>query len=874
MPDNQFSDEELDGLIAPSPGDRRIPSLRKRYLIATTLITILLYGGALLTQLYVSSRSETSITNLEHRNKAAHAIHALLNAVISTEMQLDAFMLSPNTELRDKVHDATEHTYQAHNRLSKSDWFNTASQQKLTAIGHDLSQLRKDVLRLMEKRENLVEHFPIIRILGQTGQESYLQFNTAAMLAIESLGNSDEFEAQRKIQVLQAVYSDWLEMMVDFRHYIINLLGKFYEHNLPLQAHELELRYSALHDKLTALHKNSNAFDLDIAVSLEQMLKATERWYQSLERINALGQLGYDSSALPFMQNTIEPQFSHIFNSLKQLENSIESSFEEDVSALSSIAKNTVNALLILSSIGLVLVITGYLYFERAILLPITLVANALRAEATGGPVSKLPRYNIGEIQNLTDAFFDMRQQIHERQDALEHQALHDALTGLPNRLLLRDRMEQAINFAQRDNGNFALLLLDLDRFKEINDSLGHYTGDLLLQAFSKRIRPLLRQSDTIARLGGDEFAILLAGSTSHQAYPIAQKLLDNLETPFLIQDNVLYLSCSIGISQYPKHATEPEEISRMADVAMYEAKKNHARIAVYNVSFDKHNLRRLSLANELKHAINENQLSLAYQPQVDVGLREFCGLEVLLRWHHPHFGPVRPDEFIQIAENSGLIGSLTEWVIENTMKQCRTWKEKNICYGTVAINLSMYNLQDPDFPGLLSRMLEKWELGPSDIALEITESAMLADIESAQKTLQRFDEMGIEIAVDDYGTGFSSLAYLKKLPIRKLKIDKSFVTDMTTDDNDAVIVRSTIDMAHNLGFMVVAEGVEKAETLNLLDILDCDIAQGYWVSKPMPIDELEAWLDEQKNIRYLYKNRASQQHAERPTKSSKENKL
>jgi len=425
---------------------------------------------------------------------------------------------------------------------------------------------------------------------------------------------------------------------------------------------------------------------------------------------------------------------------------------------------------------------------------------------------------------------------------ALEHQALHDALTDLPNRVLLHDRLQQAIRAAQRDKTTLALLIMDLDRFKEVNDTFGHQTGDQLLGQLGERLGSVLRVSDTIARLGGDEFAMLLPTATIEDARHIAGRLLEVLDEPFALGNLQLEIDASIGIALSPEHGSDADTLLRRADVAMYIAKRTNSGHALYAAEQDQHSPMRLALVGELRRAIDQNELSLYFQPKVSLKDSRVVCAEALVRWQHPSHGLLGPDEFVPIAEQTGLIRPLARWVLEAAVRQCASWRQEGLDLA-VAVNLSMRNLHDPEIVDTIRQLLVRWGIPPARLVIEITESSLMADAARAMDVLARLREMGVGISVDDFGTGYSSLAYLKRLPVDELKIDKSFVTQMATDENDEAIVRSTIGLAHDLGLTVVAEGIEDQQTWNLLAALGCDVGQGYFVSRPVPAAILGVWL-------------------------------
>jgi len=442
--------------------------------------------------------------------------------------------------------------------------------------------------------------------------------------------------------------------------------------------------------------------------------------------------------------------------------------------------------------------------------------------------------YFVGSTRDITDR--------KEQLAAVEHAALHDALTDLPNRSLLADRLRQAVLYSQRNETQFALLLMDLDHFKEINDTLGHHYGDLILQQVSKRMRNVLRESDTVARLGGDEFAILLATSDKEHAEKIARKILMTLEQPFALEGQSLHVGASIGIALYPMHGDDEMTLMRLADVAMYVAKRKTHGFSIYDPNTDEHNPRNLALLGELRAAIDMDELVLNYQPKVDLQTGKVVGVEALVRWQHTKHGLMFPDEFIPLAEQTGLIKPITMWVLKESLRQYAEWRDEGIVV-EMSVNISVRNLQDTSFPERVGRIVARHCKRTDHLWLEITETAIMADPLRAQEILKSLGDMNIRLSIDDFGTGYSSLAYLKQLPVSEIKIDKSFVKGMSVNDNDAVIVKSIVDLAHNIGLQVIAEGAEDKRTYDGLVELGCDLVQGFYVSEPLTAAEFKIWL-------------------------------
>jgi len=549
------------------------------------------------------------------------------------------------------------------------------------------------------------------------------------------------------------------------------------------------------------------------------------------------------------IDDKINPLLKDIWKHLLAFDQQIEASAMNDLKSLSNIAENQTRVLWVMAGVSCLFVIIGFFSLERSVLRPIAKVTQALISGIDNVSI-QLPRPRTKEARNLIDAFLHMRDQVQSRQLALEYQALHDGLTGLPNRMLLWDRLENALNLSKRSGKALTMMMMDLDRFKEVNDTLGHHVGDNLLKQVAVRLLDTLRQADTIARLGGDEFAILLADTDQNQATQIAMKIINILEEQFQIDNMHFYVGASIGIASYPDHATDTQNLIKRADVAMYIAKRQKRGYAVYDLQQDENSIGRLALINDLREAIKNNQLILYFQPKYLLRLNEVQGAEVLLRWQHPMLGDIPPEQIIQIAEQNGLISVLSHWVLDKALQQLSLWLDKGLNIN-LAINLSMYNLQDIEFVTHLKEALVRYHVSADYLTFEITENAMMHNPTRTIEILSLLDAMGVNLAVDDFGTGFSSLAYLKKLPVNELKVDKSFVLDMVNDENDAVIVHSTIELAHNLGLKVTAEGVASTQCWTILKNWGCDFAQGHFLCPPVSQLEFEKLFLARKMVEY-----------------------
>lgn len=492
--------------------------------------------------------------------------------------------------------------------------------------------------------------------------------------------------------------------------------------------------------------------------------------------------------------------------------------------------------------VAIVLVVQAFLLARRGAALRVvaaaaaTIVASAVHRVPLGEAAIQIPFvYGVDSlVVLLADSLRRSRGSAVASLREAERLALYDVLTGLPNRVLFGDRVEHALELARRDGSSVALLLMDLDRFKEVNDTFGHHAGDLLLRDVGPHLRDELRAGDTLARLGGDEFAVLLPGAGAAVSTAVAERILRALERPFVVEGQPLNVGASVGIACSPEHAGDAETLLRRADLAMYVAKRGHGTWAMYTADQEEGGADQLALMAELAAGIDSGQLSLRYQPQLDVCSGRVVAVEALVRWEHPVRGLLRPDRFVPVAERSGLIHRLTERVLLDAIHQARVWQAEGRDI-QVAVNVSTRDLLEDHMPARLRGMLEAAGLPPDRLVLEITESGLMVDQDRAVATVARLRDLGVGISIDDYGTGYSSIVYLRRLAPTELKIDRSFVVATGSDADARAIVRATVELAHVLGLSVVAEGVEDAATRDLLAGVGVDRLQGYAIGRPVP---------------------------------------
>ncbi len=499
--------------------------------------------------------------------------------------------------------------------------------------------------------------------------------------------------------------------------------------------------------------------------------------------------------------------------------------------------------LIALTGAGLLVSLGGSIVLARRVTQPVEALAEGARRIALGDYGHEMQVTQSDELGRLAQAFNHMSRGIAEREGRIRYLAYHDELTGLPNRLSLEEHLQRRL--ARAGGGGTSLLLVALDRFRDINYTLGFQMGDRVLQHVGIRLQGLVGANDLVARLSGGEFAVVLDEVAGiEDAQRLAHDIQRNLEAPFRIDDQPFEFGAHIGIALHPQHADNSAALIRHAEAAMNHAHTVPGGIGVYSMEFDRQNQRRLTLIGEARQALNTDQFQLYYQPKLDLKSRRVVGVEALVRWRHPEHGFISPAEFIPVIEQTALVGPFTLSVLNLGLKQAAAWHASGLAL-RMSLNLSARNLQDTQLPEQFGQLLKVWAVPPERIVLEITESALMVDPASSTKVIAQLDALGAGLSIDDYGTGYSSLSFLRQLPLDELKIDKSFVLHMDTDANDEVIVRSTVDLAHNLGFKVVAEGVETVEVLEKLGAIGCDSIQGYYISKPQPADALEAWLRE-----------------------------
>lgn len=823
-------------------------SIRKQYLLIALFMAIVVLSYTWYSGVWVQRTGQSSIQQIEKRLDVADLAHRLRRAFINADNALNLFLLAPNETSQKQFHAELAHAQGLMADLLQNDWIQHNSilprMQELDAI---LVKVKTASAHLLKVRENINLLYPALQFANGDMLELSRNFISQSDIALRHYRQSRHLNARqsRVRDLLVDVRDRWQRVINAYRVFIINRTGGLYETATRRQVDNVEVYYASATRLLNELKKydNGNKLDLEVSGAIERMQDIAPHWHASFKKVVAIYNQGRWRADIPLIKSQINPLFSAVYDKLDMLDNKLKQSSDMDVVGQARVSGAIINSQWGMALFVLVIGLLSYIILELNFIRPIARVARSLKAEAKGMDTIDLPNVQAAEIRDLTDAFRELRQQVHSRQLALEHIALHDSLTSLPNRALLMDRLNQSIIVAQRRKHSLALLMLDLNRFKEINDTLGHQTGDALLQQVGMRLRNVLRDSDTVARLGGDEFAVLLPNVSDTNALRIAAAIHERLEKVYEVYDHSLYVGVSIGVAVFPQHGESSETLLQHADVAMYIAKRSNSGITLYDVERDKHSVSHLSVLSDLRGAVENEEFMLQYQPKLNMRDSTVDGAEALLRWRHPKRGLIMPDDFINVAEQTGLIKRLSNWVLDTAIRDCQRMHQRGHLVN-ISVNLSVWDIQDPNITLNITQKLEKWGLSAKYLTLEITERVMMAEPERARRVLTQLDNMGVQVVVDDFGTGFSSLVYLKQLPVSMLKVDKSFVIDMMRDENDSAIVHSIIELAHNLGLQTVAEGVENDQTWSWLRTWNCDFAQGYYISHPLSLAEFEKYLD------------------------------
>lgn len=818
-------------------------SLKANYIIFSIIVATILAIGSAITSFYIVRVTQNNAKALQLRDTISQSVNRIRQSSQQADTTLSSMVVSPQKDYPQQISQTLQQALNEIQKLRKFSLDDTPTARNI------VEELYADTRELQTKIKQLVENikdpdwvYPMLPFINNILLESNTEFESATTLALQEIAEEEgDTYSSALYREVANIRDLWRLQILNFRAVVVRFAGLNRIERIA-QEQNIDIVNEEIRHKIEALSKKKN-LGFETEESLIIMRYRAKKWYDDYVKLQKIRDSKIWRADIHYIETRIRPLQAKIHNDLHQLEKAVLDWSSKTTIAVENAAFQANLELWIITGAAVLFVILVYFMISRTVLTPIKIIADAITEEGNQVEHIALPRKSSHEIRTLMTAYDTMRRQIHHRQMALEYQALHDSLTSLPNRALLQDRLEQSIQQAKRHRTNVALMLLDLDRFKNINDTLGHSVGDRVLQEISLRLNNCLRTSDTVARLGGDEFAIITPDVDTTQASFFIEKVIAEIGRPIIIDQKNMHVGASVGITLFPDNGDDADSLMRQADIAMYDAKHNKKGYSFFHSEMEELNSDSLSLLGELKEELQQpgKNLSLYYQPQIDIQTNTIHGVEALLRWNHPQHGMMPPDEVIRMCEQTGLITKLTQWVLEKAISECKSWETHGLTL-SISVNLSMWDIQDAQLSTWVSQLLEQHDFPAERLNLEITESAVMNDPTRARETLNELSSMGIKLDIDDYGTGFSSLAYLKMLPVNGLKIDKSFVIDMQEDENDNTIVQSTIDLAHNLKLIVIAEGVETAEALGSLKEYRCDYAQGYFIARPMPASKLKYW--------------------------------
>jgi len=811
-----------------------VKSLRARYLfVAVTSMCFVIILVTIVSQ-YITDTNQALFDGIERRLPVSLIKENLSNNVKLASRDLDLYLFEPLNIHQTRFDQHVEYALVNIDALSKHDWVKKNDlDSNIANINTTLQELHKNATQLMLLRLDANKMYPVLQQANSPMIDANESIATSLTRAIAEQRSEGEVSSEL-MSLLVDARDNWRRVITTYRLYIVNRMGSLFVDALNAQVESIDQIYLAMLEKINRLNQIANEEDIGLETleSIESIQVQVPRWYTGFDKIVKIKTTNNWRSDVDVVINEVYPLLDEVYKQLNIVDKKLYQSSASDVKFQQQSKDNLSYALWVLSAFIFLIIISVYIVLDRALLKPIASISHFLRNNSEGKLGKLLPSVKGTEIGEFVNAFDYMQKQVKSRQEELVYTATHDALTLLPNRSLLAEKLEKLINLPSSSKNAFALMILDLDRFKEVNDTLGHMFGDRLLCHVADRLSELVRKSDFVARLGGDEFAIIINEVDENKIENIAKIICNGLEEVYTIDDHNLYLGASVGISLYPQHGCSGVALMKHADIAMYSAKNTNINFDIYESQKSEPNVHKLSLLSDLRIAIDKNELFIELQPIYSVTENRILGFESLLRWNHPQLSVIYPDAFIQAAEQTGLIRNITHWVIERALKTCKSWEP----YSTemyISVNVTAWDLHE-NIVNVIDSLLKKYELQPSNLVLELTERSVMTESTKVQHTLDKLSEMGVKFAMDDFGTGFSSMTYLQKLPIKLLKIDRSFVMYMSDQNSDASIVRSIIDLAHNLELGVIAEGVETKETLDKLIELDCDGLQGNFLSEPV----------------------------------------
>ena len=828
-------------------------SYRARYLLIATLLSGLLLLSALVGYFEVRSSSRAVISRIQDRSEASLILADVLTHLTRLESRVQDLILSPSPTRKNRIHHNQQLLITGLEQLVQSHWNERDAETRglVREVLDDSHELQKVVTRLLVIRSNEHQWFPATR----TMQQRMLPEMQTALSLLDQMRReaTDELSAEEQIRVLPLitlVRDAWLNMASEIRLYVANRFGVFSSDTqtaMQARLHNIATHADAIPGALAKLREleRQQVLGFSASINLPLLVLAREHWLAALgDLVTQLSRPDWRYD-LAYLDTEIRPLLDRMGDRMSALQLDLDIQSAHDTTDLTDSALWLSRALLVVAGLVILLTFISYGFFSRMVLRPIAETAHALKDAAMGRRDTVPPRTDLAETRDLIDAFHEMTEQVRNRETRLDHIAHHDALTHLPNRILFNDRLEHALRMAERRHRLVALMFLDLDRFKQINDTLGHSVGDGLLIGVAKRLQHVVRGSDTVARLGGDEFAIIAEGITDrNQITTLAEKVLAAFDHPFAVDQHELHGRTSIGIALCPDDSCNPDELVRAADTAMYEAKRRgRGNFQYFSAEMSRRALEQMTLENALRRALEQAQFEIYYQPIVHLTSTRLLGFESLLRWNHPEQGVLTPAHFLNTLEESGLIIPVSRWLVEQTIAMMVRLERIEDAPRVVTINLSARMLKDKRFYNFLSDRISAGHLPAKRLVVEITEDALDDERSDVGQVLKELKTRGTRIAIDNFGKGRSSLDNLRRFPFDLVKIDREFVKDVADDPDDRNLVQAIIQLTHAFGMEAVAEGVETEAQLEFLRAQGCDYYQGHLLGRPMPLGEIEGFI-------------------------------
>lgn len=827
-------------------------SYRGRYIFIAVMFSCLLLLFALFGYSQVENASRDGIERIRERSEATLMLSDVLAQLNRLEATIQRLVIAPSGKLEASIRRTRSMLAVSLEQLKDSRW-----RQRHPRGAELVAELLADSTKLADSTETLIDirgqeerWFPATSVM----RNELLPHARITLDLLKQIDQEAELEltGEPRFQVLQQtnrMRTAWLNMTSELRLLVANRFGVFSNNSQAAMKARLEnirLHASVVPDALEALRtmEKQDILGFTATNNLPLLVDNLSDWMSALGVL--VQRLSRPDWRMDLIQvhTRIDPVMGRMRERLSALQLEMDQQSAQDITALTDASRLLSRTMLLIAGLVILLTILSYVFFSRLLLRPIADTTRALKEEALGRRDNVPPQTDLAETRDLIDAFHEMRRQVRSRETRLDHMAHHDGLTRLPNRTLFNDRLDHALRMAQRRDQRVALMFLDLDRFKQINDTLGHGVGDSLLIEVGKRLSHVVRQSDTVARLGGDEFAIVAEGLTSaDEINLLAEKVLAVFYKPFNIDRHNLHVRTSIGIARCPDDYCEADDLTKAADTAMYEAKRRgRGNFQYYSAKMLQRAQQQMSLENALHQALEEQQFEVYYHPILHVSDNRLLAFESLLRWHHPEHGLVTAGVFLSALEESGLITPVSSWLVDQTIAMEASLADLDGGPWGISINMTSRLLKDRHFANSLCDHLADGHLSADRLVIEVNENAIDGDPTGSQMVLEELKKRGAKIAIDDFGTGRSSLEHLRRFPFDLVKIDREFIRDIEDDPNDRKLVQAIIQMSHALHMEVVAEGVETEPQLAFLREHHCDYYQGYLCCRPIPSAEVKDW--------------------------------